>query len=375
MGMKELKAELEDEVSTILASDFTIQVTTTASVPRPDDPSITFPNLDERWQGAKLIETCVLYIDVRRSTDLNLTHKAVTVAKLYSAFIRAMTRVARHHTGHVRGIIGDRLMVIFDAPNAFVQAVECAISMNTVSKHIIDKHFQHNTIKCGIGIDAGKMLATKTGVRRHGGEQANYRSLVWLGRPANIASKLTDVANKAAEMVDVPIVHVAFPTYPNALLGALSNLSPRPNSLLNMAHASSLQGLFGALGSQSSPSAGALDGIFAALQARGEPSSSWRWEQQSLERFLNDLEVKHGPTRIVHRNPDFQSFYISSEAVQVRPATPPILMTKAVWDGYRKAMPNGVVVTKPLLHTVNVNVPGYDGEVFGGDVIFPDLQG
>jgi class 3 adenylate cyclase len=40
-------------------------------------------------QGTKLIDTCVLYIDIRRSTDLNLSHKPVTVAKLYSAFVRS----------------------------------------------------------------------------------------------------------------------------------------------------------------------------------------------------------------------------------------------------------------------------------------------
>jgi class 3 adenylate cyclase len=153
---------------------------------------------------------CVLYIDIRRSTDLNLSHRATTVAKLYSAFIRAMTRVARYHKGHVRGIIGDRLMVIFDTRNAFVNAVYCAIFMNTVSKYIINRHFKANEVTCGIGIDAGNMLATKTGVRRHGSEQANYRNLVWLGRPANVASKLTDIANKPSENIEVDVVHVAY---------------------------------------------------------------------------------------------------------------------------------------------------------------------
>ena len=73
-----------------------------------------FLNLDTKIQGTKLIDTCVLYIDIRRSTELNLTHKPKTVAKLYTAFVRAMSRIARDRKGHVRGIIGDRIMVIFD---------------------------------------------------------------------------------------------------------------------------------------------------------------------------------------------------------------------------------------------------------------------
>ena len=46
-----------------------------------------------------------------------------------------MTRVARHYDGHIRGIIGDRVMVIFDSSNCFTSAVNCAIAMNTVSKY------------------------------------------------------------------------------------------------------------------------------------------------------------------------------------------------------------------------------------------------
>jgi adenylate cyclase len=100
---KELNDEIVDEVETILASDFEIDVVTTDAVPHSSDAAITFPNLDAKSQGAKLIDTCVLYIDIRRSTELNFTHKPKTVAKLYSAFIRAMTRCARYHKGHVRG--------------------------------------------------------------------------------------------------------------------------------------------------------------------------------------------------------------------------------------------------------------------------------
>src|SRR5690606_1769140 len=52
--------------------------------------------------------------------------------------------------------------------------------------------------ECGIGIDYGQMLITKAGAARRGAEREFYRSLVWLGRPANVASKLTDIANKSS---------------------------------------------------------------------------------------------------------------------------------------------------------------------------------
>jgi adenylate cyclase len=245
MGLKELRAEIDDEVSTLLGNDFAIEVTNTQYVPHAGDPAITFPDVTERSQGTKLIETCVLYIDIRRSTELNFSHKPRTVAKLYTAFVRAMTRVARHYEGHVRGIIGDRVMVIFDHVNCYTNAVNCAIAMNTVAKYIINKHFKANEVTCGIGIDAGKMLATKTGIRRHGEEQANYRNLVWLGRPANTASKLTDLANKPAESETNPTVRVAYdePVQPSVLglsafLGIASPLANSPaTSLLQLGFA------------------------------------------------------------------------------------------------------------------------------------------
>jgi adenylate cyclase len=196
LSISNARNEIEDEISTIFASDFALDVTPTSSVPHSDDSAITFPNLDLRHQRSKLIKTAVLYVDIRRSTNLNLDHREPTVAKLYSAFVRAMTRCAAEFGGYVRGIIGDRVMVLFDPSTAFTDAVDTATLMNSVCQHELNKYFKQDDVTCGIGIDYGRMLATKTGVRRHGYERPNYRALVWLGRPANVASKLTDLANK-----------------------------------------------------------------------------------------------------------------------------------------------------------------------------------
>ena len=82
------------EVGAILSSNFELSVTETKSVPHSSDPAITFPNLDSLTQSVKLLETAVLYVDMRRSTELNLKHRKKTVAKLYSSFVRSMTRCA-----------------------------------------------------------------------------------------------------------------------------------------------------------------------------------------------------------------------------------------------------------------------------------------
>ena len=199
VSLSDLATDVREEIAVILSPDFSIDVTKTTSVPHSDDGAITFPNLDLKAQGTKFLETTVLYVDMRRSTELSLQHHPHTVAKLYSAFVRAVTRCAAAFNGEVRGIIGDRVMILFDSEKCFENAVDTAVLINSVCTYVINKYFVHNQVTFGVGIDYGRMLATKTGIRRHGSAQQSYRSLVWLGRPANIASKLTDNANEPEE--------------------------------------------------------------------------------------------------------------------------------------------------------------------------------
>lgn len=309
--MSDLRDELASEVESILADSFTISTTSTNVVPHSDDVAITFPNLDAKSQSCKLIDTCVLYIDIRRSTELSIQHRPKIVAKLYSAFVRAMTKCARHYGGHVRGIIGDRVMVIFDCADCYAMAVDCAILMNGTGKYVINKHFCHDEVECGIGIDSGRMLVTKTGFRRNGVERANYRNLVWLGRPANVASKLTDIANKKGEYIDLVVVRTAY-----------------------------AQNLF----------------------------AEWVWNDEYPHNFVKSLTVTG--RQISHNSPNYQTHYITEENYERRPNTPPILMTALVFRGFKVARPNDDTIRNSWFHKVAVEVPGYTGDIYGGDVHF-----
>lgn len=372
MSLEDLRDELSEEVAAIFDSQFSISVTETNTVPQSDDPAITFPNLDTQTQGSKLITTCVLYIDMRKSTDLSYAHKPRTVAKLYSAFVRAMTRTARYHGGHVRGIIGDRVMVLFDVKDCFANAVHCAIAMNTVAQYIINKHFKANEVRFGIGIDHGRMLVTKAGIRRHGIEQSNYRNLVWLGRPANVASKLTDAANKPAEFEMVPKVRVAYETrqQPGPFnLGAVGMLGlggPAVGAPQTMGGALGLGAaeMLGLYGTTESP--------FGILNTGS--TNGWTWVTETVPAFLSQLQVNYVPSRITHKNINFGSFYVLDEPVTTKPDTPPILMTAAVWNGFKKARPGSTSVRDALFAPVEVTVPGYTDVIFGGRAIYPQLK-
>jgi adenylate cyclase len=318
VDLPSLRSDISEEVSTILDSSFSLSLTETNFVPHSDDAAITFPNLDSKSQSVKVIETAVLYVDMRRSTQLSLKHHSHTVTKLYSAFVRAMTRCAKAFGGEVRGIIGDRVMMLFDSPDCYANAVDTAVLINSVCQFILNKHFTHGEVSFGIGIDYGRMLATKTGLRRHGSAQQSYRSLVWLGRPANIASKLTDQANKPEEASNIVKVRVAY-SYPGRI--GLSYEDDWPHSFV--------------------------------------------------------AKFTHDPTRglMFHSNPAFHSYTVVNERVISAAATPPILMSKRVLDGYRQARPTAEEIQGNWYKPINRMIADVPDLVFGGDVIFIAFKG
>jgi adenylate cyclase len=308
-----LHRDINEEVSIILAPDFKIDVTKTSAVPHSDAAAITFPNLDQKTQGTKFIETAVLYVDMRRSTALSMKHRRHTVAKLYSAFVRAITRCADGLGGEVRGIIGDRVMVLFNEADCYTNAVDTAILINSVCQYVLNKYFVHNEVTFGIGIDHGTMLATKTGIRRHGSAQQSYRSLVWLGRPANIASKLTDNANKPAENIVLDKVRVTY-----------------------------------------------RDGLFGGL----------RYADQYANEFLKQFRFNVLTNTWVHQDPSYVTFQMIEESCTLKIKTPPILMSKQIYDGFRAARPDSPCLLNGWFEKIVAKIPEYTGEVYGGDVIY-----
>jgi len=313
VNITEFKSDVADEVSTILSSSFSISLTETESVPHSADSTITFPNLDAKTQGVKVVKTTVLYVDMRRSTQLSLKHHPHTVAKLYSAFVRAMTRCADEFGGEVRGIIGDRVMILFDQRDCYKNAVYTAILINSVCQHVINRQFTHGEVSFGIGIDYGRMLATKTGVRRHGSAQQSYRSLVWLGRPANVASKLTDAANKPEEKWEMTWVNAAFNA---SLLGSLTYQKIAPHD------------------------------------------------------FVRQFGPRNAAGTMPHKNPAFHSFSLINETVVLKEATPPVLMSKRVFDGFKAAHPSAPEILNGWIKLVPQTFPDVPEQAYGCDVVY-----
>ncbi len=191
--MKDFLQSIADDVNEIFTHE--IETPKTYGVPGRSDRELTFGR--NQIKKGKLISTCVLFIDIRNSTVISkkLKNDKAKLGKIYSAFVDAMATIADRY-GYVRNIIGDRVMVVFEPSNCFVDAINCAVTMHTVAVRILKKYSGLDDFKCGIGIEYGEMLILKTGIQKRNEEQSEYKNLVWVGDAANTASKLTDFSNK-----------------------------------------------------------------------------------------------------------------------------------------------------------------------------------
>jgi class 3 adenylate cyclase len=192
MGMKEILEEIDKDIADVVGTNFIHNLT--SIVPNLEDVGLTYERGQEK--KGKLINTCVLFVDIRNSVALTEKHHTQTMGRIYTAFTKAVLKVARYHGGHTRNIIGDRVMIVFPCENCCTNAVDCAISINHIAKNIINKKIVGIDFKCGIGIDLGELRVIKVGIQRRGTEKGENKGLVWVGKPANIVSRLTDNANK-----------------------------------------------------------------------------------------------------------------------------------------------------------------------------------
>ena len=158
----------------------------------------TPPTLEELPDSNKAysLYASILFIDIRKSTQLVEESQARSMVKVYRAFMRMAVSCVRSNGGVTRQFLGDRIMGVFldskdDNGNLIEsstdKAVRSAQAMQTSIDFALNKHLKNNvggkTISCGIGIDYGKVLLTKVGM--YGVEKddskENEIDCVWVG--------------------------------------------------------------------------------------------------------------------------------------------------------------------------------------------------
>ncbi|MDP2859195.1 MAG: adenylate/guanylate cyclase domain-containing protein [Bacillota bacterium] len=150
----------------------------------PDVDAITLSN------DSVTLDAAVLYADLADSTGLVDGFKDWFAAEVYKAFLIAACRIIRVNGGEITAFDGDRVMAVFLGDKKNSRAAQSGLTINWAVQNIInpaikvsypDTGFQ---VKHSVGIDTSTLLVAKTGIRAS-------NDLVWVGRAANYAAKLS----------------------------------------------------------------------------------------------------------------------------------------------------------------------------------------
>jgi class 3 adenylate cyclase len=181
-----LKDNLAAEVKSTFAQAWDVQKTD--SVPAPEDLRLNTNHAKD------LEKATVLYADLDGSTTMVDNYKWEFSAEIYKAFLRCASQIIRSEGGSITAYDGDRVMAVFTSGTKNTDAVRCALKINYAVSQIIQPalNVQYQTdfkLSHVVGIDTSQLRTARIGVR-------GDNDLVWIGRAANYAAKLTNESGK-----------------------------------------------------------------------------------------------------------------------------------------------------------------------------------
>lgn len=185
------KAEIIKEIDTFFSGNY--EITQGTTIPDVDDIQL--------GNSGKELELAMMFIDIRESTKIVDGFRRTTAAKMYKSFLWGIAKIARMNNGELRSFNGDGVLIAFIGDSKRTNAVKAALQMSWFCRNIlkpkIEAYFQNNNqlqdieFDFGIGIDAGKILVVRGGIR---GE--NNNDLVWVGNATNYAVKLSSLSKE-----------------------------------------------------------------------------------------------------------------------------------------------------------------------------------
>ena len=114
------------------------------------------------------------------------------MAEVYKTFLFCAAKLVREQGGTITSYDGDRIMAVFGGKSPNTDAAKCGLKINYAVSKIINPALKSQypsstfVVKHVVGIDTSPIRAARTGVR--GGND-----IVWVGRAANYAAKLTEL--------------------------------------------------------------------------------------------------------------------------------------------------------------------------------------
>lgn len=178
-----LRDDLSSEVTKILTEKWVERDGQT--VPEPEDLKLS--------NDAVKLNATVLYADLAESTALVQGYKAHFAAEVYKAYLYTAAKIVRDQGGVITAYDGDRIMGVFIGDSKNSSAAKTGLKINWAVQEIlqpaIKKEYPDSKyiLKQTVGIDTSDLFVARTGVR-------GANDLVWVGRAANYAAKLSDLS-------------------------------------------------------------------------------------------------------------------------------------------------------------------------------------
>jgi class 3 adenylate cyclase len=178
---------LSDDLATYVEATFRTRWKTRQGQVVPDPEDLALSNDAVEFERAT-----VLYADLSGSTSMVDSKTWSFAAEIYKAFLYCAARLITDGGGEITAYDGDRIMAIFIDARQSTNATKCALKINYATKNVIMPALKNQypetsfTLRHVVGIDTSSIRAARTGVR--GGND-----LVWVGRAANYAAKLTEL--------------------------------------------------------------------------------------------------------------------------------------------------------------------------------------
>ncbi len=178
---------LADEIQREVQKIFSDQWTTRSGQIVPEPENIKLGN-----EAVEFETPAILYADLTGSTALVDGRDWRFAAEIYKSYLYAAARIVRHMGGKITSYDGDRIMAMFIGDSPCTSATKAGLKINHAVLDIINPALKAQypnsgySIRQVVGIDTSPIRAARTGVR--GGND-----IVWIGRCANYAAKLTEL--------------------------------------------------------------------------------------------------------------------------------------------------------------------------------------
>ena len=184
-----LSDDLKSEVRKVLRESWTTRQG--QAVPDPEDLGL--------GNDAVLLDGTVLYADLNGSTNLVEKEKPKFAAEVYKCFLTCAARIIRAEGGEITAYDGDRIMAVYLGNSKNSNAACTALKINYSVTKIINPAIRDQyprtsyTLRHVVGIDTSNLFVARIGVR-------GDNDLVWVGRAANYAAKLSDGAGPPSQI-------------------------------------------------------------------------------------------------------------------------------------------------------------------------------